>query len=85
MAEPRGLVADKAGGGGQSRVRLRSRMRVCASVHLYERVSVSKRSHGKLDSDSYKESDCESGEEGEAYRQKGEGVLTYHLGSFKII
>lgn len=25
------------------------------------------------------------GREGEAYRQKGEGALTYHLGSFKII
>lgn len=60
-------------------------MRTWARAHLYKHVSSSERTLGKPDSDNYKESDCEWGEEGEAYRQKGEGALTYHVGSFKII
>lgn len=86
MAEPGGLVADKAGGGGG---RAESGpQRACASVQVCLCISVSvfQRGHtGKLGSDRCKKSDCEWGEDREAYRQKGEGVLTYHLGSFKIM
>lgn len=62
-------------------------LRTCAyiCVCLYKHISISERTYRMLDRDSYKESDWEWRKDGESHRQKGEDVLTYHLGFFNII